>query len=188
VERAHLAAKRLRDEGDFVVVVGRRDHVEVRGLVGDLERFAVVASPDEVITYPGDRIGVIAQTTSTDRQVSSVHAAVVERNPRARVRLVDTVCQPTRDHQRALERLLGRVEAVVVVGGRNSNNTRALAARCRERGVPAVHVQGPEDLDPDFFAGRDVIGLTAGTSTLDETIDGVHRALLSLGSVAAACS
>ena len=102
------------------------------------------------------------------------------RNPEAEIQFVDTVCLPTKEHQRSLERLLDQVDAMVVVGGRNSNNTRELVALCRERGVPAVHVQEASDLDPDWFAGVRTVGLTAGTSTLDTTIDEVHRALLEL--------
>jgi 4-hydroxy-3-methylbut-2-enyl diphosphate reductase len=69
------------------------------------------------------------------------------------------------------------VEAMVVVGGHNSNNTRQLVLRCQARGLPAYHVQGPEDLRPEWFDGVEVVGLTAGTSTLDETIDAVEHAL-----------
>src|SRR5205823_8414954 len=92
----------------------------------------------------------------------------------------DTVCHPTKDHQKALETLLEQVEAVVVVGGRNSNNTRELVARCRDKGVAAFHIQSADDIDPAWFAGLETVGLTAGTSTLDATIDEVQRALHAL--------
>src|SRR5262249_31401852 len=116
----------------------------------------------------------------TARNVEKVRQAVAAHNPHAEIRFVDTVCHPTKDHQRALERLLEQVEAVVVVGGRNSNNTRELVSLCRERNVPALHVQGAADLDPEGFAGVETVGLTAGTSTLDPTIAEVHQALLRL--------
>src|SRR5207302_452819 len=119
--------------------------------------------------------------------VARIRSAVAELNPDAEIRFLDTVCHPTKDHQKALEELLGRVEAVVVVGGRNSNNTRELVARCRERGLPAYHVQGPADLDAEWFRGLRTVGLTAGTSTLDETIEDVYRALVALGEQGAAC-
>ena len=69
------------------------------------------------------------------------------------------------------------VKRSVVVGGHNSNNTRQLVLRCQARGLPAYHVQGPEDLRPAWFDGVETVGLTAGTSTLDETIDAVEQAL-----------
>lgn len=180
VTRAHQAAQRLRSEGYFVLVIGRRGHVEVQGIVEDLDAFAVIESADEVSTYPASRLGIVCQTTVASHLVGRVRDAVVARNPGAEVCFIDTVCLPTKEHQRSLERLIDRVEAVVVVGGRNSNNTRELVALCRERGKPALHVQSAGDLDPDWFRGHETVGLTAGTSTLDSTIEEVHRALLQL--------
>jgi 4-hydroxy-3-methylbut-2-enyl diphosphate reductase len=66
---------------------------------------------------------------------------------------------------------------MVVVGGRNSNNTRELVALCRERGVPTHHVQSARDIKSEWFQGTETIGLTAGTSTLDRTIDAIHETL-----------
>jgi 4-hydroxy-3-methylbut-2-enyl diphosphate reductase len=77
-------------------------------------------------------------------------------------------------------RLLGRVDAIVVVGGKNSNNTRQLAALCHERGVAAHHVQSAGDLHAEWFRDCRVVGLTAGTSTPDETIEEVRLALAAL--------
>ena len=188
VVRAHEAARRLRDAGYFVVVIGRKGHVEVRGIVEDLDPagHAVVESPGEVAAYPFARVGIVCQTTSAPAHVAEVRAAVEAANPEAEVRFIDTVCLPTKERQRSLERLTGRVDAVVVVGGRNSNNTKELAALCRSRGTPAFHVESAADLDPDWFRDFQTVGLTAGTSTLDETIDAVHRALVELPEAAGA--
>ena len=180
VTRVHQAAQKLQDQGYHVLVIGRRGHVEVQGIIEDLDSFDIVQTPEEVRRYPHRRLGAVCQTTATARTVARVRTAIVDRNPDADVCFIDTVCLPTKEHQKALERLLGQVEAMVVVGGRNSNNTKELVALCRERDVPAFHVQGPDDLDPEWFAGRHTIGLTAGTSTLDTTIDEVHEALLRL--------
>lgn len=178
VTRAHRAAQDLQAAGYFVLVIGKRDHVEVRGIVEDLAAFEVLADADAVRTYPHDRLGIVCQTTTAERTARKVREAVEDLNPHAvDVRFVDTICHPTKDHQRALERLLGMVDAMVVVGGRNSNNTRQLVASSRERGVPALHVQGPDDLDPAFFEGVEAVGLTAGTSTLDATIEAVRSSL-----------
>ncbi|HYT94617.1 MAG TPA: 4-hydroxy-3-methylbut-2-enyl diphosphate reductase [Gemmataceae bacterium] len=183
VTRAHTAAQKLQAEGYHVLVIGRRGHVEVQGIVEDLHSFDVIQAPEEVRRYPSRRLGIMCQTTSPARHVECIRAAIAEHNPDADIRFLDTVCHPTKDHQRALERLLEQVEAVVVVGGRNSNNTRELVARCREKNVPAFHVQSAADLDPAWFDGVVTVGLTAGTSTLDETIENVYQALLRMPSV-----
>jgi 4-hydroxy-3-methylbut-2-en-1-yl diphosphate reductase len=182
VKRVHQAAQALEAEGRFVLVIGRRGHVEVEGTIEDLEQFEVVESAADVRAYPAQRLGVVCQTTATERTVATIRAAVAALNPGADIRFVDTVCLPTKEHQRALENLLEKVEAVVVVGGRSSNNTRQLVDRCHERGKPALHVQSAADLDPAWFKPFAIVGLTAGTSTLFETIDQVHRALIWIGS------
>jgi len=181
VKRVHLAARALQAEGYHVIVIGRRWHVEVEGVTDDLDHFDVLESVDEVTSYPYFRLGIVCQTTAAEAAVASIREAVAARNPGAEIKFIDTVCQPTKEHQRALERLLDRVDAVVVVGGCNSNNTRELVARCRERDKPALHVQSASDIDPAWLKGFATVGLTAGTSTLAETIDEVHRALVWIG-------
>ncbi len=178
VTRVHQAALNLQNQGYHVLVIGRRGHVEVQGIVEDLNEYHVIQSEDEVTTYSAPRLGIVCQTTAASRTVARIRERIAERNPTAEIRFVDTVCLPTKDHQRAAERLLEQVEAVVVVGGQNSNNTKELVALCRERGIPALHVQSAENLDPEWFVGYETVGLTAGTSTLDATIDQVHEALL----------
>ncbi len=182
VARVHQAARALQARGYHVLIIGRRGHVEVEGIAGDLDDYHVIESAEEVAAYPHRRLGIVCQTTMTEALVARIRAVIAARNPDAEIAFVDTVCLPTKEHQRALERLLDRVEAVVVVGGRNSNNTRELAARCRERGKPALHVQSAGELDPAWFKGFATVGLTAGTSTLPETIEEVHRALVRIGS------
>ena len=177
VRRVHSAAQKLAADGYFVVVIGRPGHVEVQGIVEDLEQFAIVQAPGEAKRLPSDRIGVVCQSTTPPRTAEQVHSAIVRCNPQAEVRFIDTVCQPTRDRQQAVIELLKRVGAVVVVGGRNSNNTRELVALAREQGMPAFHVERAEELKPQWFVGLEMVGLTAGTSTLDTTIDEVQRAL-----------
>jgi 4-hydroxy-3-methylbut-2-enyl diphosphate reductase len=177
VTRAHQAAQKLRAEGYHVLLIGRRGHVEVQGVVEDLDSYDVIQGPEEVRRYPQVRLGIMCQTTAPARLVARVREAVAEKNPGAEVRFLDTVCHPTKDHQKALENLLEEVEAVVVVGGKNSNNTKELVARCRERGLPAYHVQGAADLRAEWFDAVNTVGLTAGTSTLDGTIDDVYEAL-----------
>jgi 4-hydroxy-3-methylbut-2-enyl diphosphate reductase len=180
VTRAHDAAQELQAAGYFVLLIGQPQHVEVRGIIEDLTDFEVVQTPEQVRAYHRPRLGICCQTTTPLRLVQEIRAAVVRNNPRALIRFIDTVCLPTKEHQNALERLLGQVEAMVVVGGRHSNNTRELVARCRVRGLEAYHVQGAADLRTDWFMGVRTVGLTAGTSTLDETIHEVHRALMAM--------
>ncbi len=182
VRRAHDAAQQLRTEGRHVLVIGKAGHVEVRGIVEDLDSYDVIGEVGDVTSYGSRRLGIVCQTTMPPDVVADISTCVRRRNPLADVRVIDTVCQPTRLRQQALLDLVRRVNVVVIVGGRNSNNTRWLVHVCHEHRTPAFHVESADDLDPDWFAGVRAVGLSAGTSTLDETIDEVHRALECIGS------
>jgi 4-hydroxy-3-methylbut-2-enyl diphosphate reductase len=177
VVKVHRAARQLALEGRHVLVIGRPGHVEVRGILEDLASGEVVENAAAVKTYSHQRLGIVCQSTTPPRLATEVNAAIRAANPGADIRFIDTICQPTRDRQDAVVRLLPLIDALVVVGGRNSNNTRELAALCRDRGVPAFHVQSATDLDANWFRGCRVVGLTAGTSTLDETIQEERQAL-----------
>ena len=132
--------------------------------------------------YPYPRIGVVCQTTTMERTAREILETIEACNPDSEVRFVDTICEPTKQRVRALERLIETADVIVVVGGSNSNNTRQLVDRCVEAGRRVHHVQGAGDLAREWFSPRDRIGLTAGTSTPDATIDEVHEALLRMSS------
>jgi 4-hydroxy-3-methylbut-2-enyl diphosphate reductase len=184
VTRAHLALRKLVAEGYFPVVVGQRDHVEVRGLVGDLDDCVVLLDETDMkdlqsrfIDGRGVRLGIVSQTTQPIEHVRRVVAAVGRRLPEAEVRFIDTVCQPTKDRQDSLRRLVREAEVVVVVGGAESNNSRKLSELARQSGCRAYQVASADDLRAEWFEGVSVVGLTAGTSTPDRTIDEVRRRL-----------
>ncbi len=182
VARVHLALARLVAEGRHPVVIGQPQHVEVRGLVGDLDDYTVIHDAADLAQLdarlgrdPAARLGVVSQTTQPLERVEELVAALRARFPRADVRFIDTVCQPTKDRQEALRRLAAACDAVVVVGGPDSNNSRKLAELARHLGRPAYRVANALELRPEWFTPGAVVGLTAGTSTPDEVIDGVRE-------------
>jgi len=177
VVRVHEAARDLQTAGHHVIVIGRRGHVEVRGIVGDLCHFHIVDRVEAVQCYPYDRLGVVCQSTFMVDAAAEIVAAIRALNPASEVRFVDTICEPTKQRVRAVRELAEQVEVMVVVGGRNSNNTRELVKTCEALGCRAHHVQEPGDLELGWFRGVRVVGLTAGTSTLPETIDRMETAL-----------
>jgi 4-hydroxy-3-methylbut-2-en-1-yl diphosphate reductase len=187
VTRAHLALKRLIAEGRHPVVIGQADHVEVRGLVGDLDDYTILGGPGDLERLetrlrqdPCARLGVVSQTTQRLERVLEMVAAVRERFPRADVRFIDTVCQPTKDRQQALRDLVRDSDVVVVVGGPESNNSRKLAELAQKLGCPAHLVAAASELRREWFADCGVVGLTAGTSTPDRVISEVKSWLEAL--------
>ncbi len=181
VHAAHRALAELVRAGFHPVVVGRRDHVEVRGLTGDLAEFDVVLEEADVAALQErPRLGVIAQTTQLVARVEHLVERIRRRFPASDVRLVDTVCRPTKQNQSAAVELAQRSDVVIVIGGAHSNNTQELVKTCRRHCARVHHVQGQADLRADWFHTDDTVGLTAGTSTPDGVIDQVEAALARL--------
>jgi 4-hydroxy-3-methylbut-2-enyl diphosphate reductase len=175
VRVAHRAVMALARDGDHIVIVGQRDHVEVRGLTGDLDYFDVVLSDGEVQALDEHpRIGVAAQTTQSVERVRHLVARIRQRFPASEVRFADTICKPTKDRQTAAVDMARQAEVVIVVGGAASNNTRELVKTCAQHCARVHHVETDADLQPDWVIGAGLVGLTAGTSTPDEVIDRVE--------------
>ena len=175
VHFAHRALAQLVQEGFHPVIIGQREHVEVRGLTGDLDTFDVVLSADDVARLsPRPRFGVVAQTTQPVDQVDYLTNLIRRRFPQSVVSYRDTVCQPTKQRQQAALDLALQADVVIVIGGVHSNNTRELVATCRRHCDQVHHVQTAEDLRPEWFSAEQTVGLTAGTSTPVETINAVE--------------
>jgi 4-hydroxy-3-methylbut-2-enyl diphosphate reductase len=178
VHHAHEQLRKLVAAGFFPIVVGKPGHVEVEGLIGDFPEAVVVSSQADVSSLPHrETYGIISQTTQPIEFVRKIVDLIRRSHPDSQVRFVDTVCKPTKDRQLALWKLIAEANAIVVVGGKSSNNTRQLVETCRAARKIAFHVERPDELRADWFAQIDTVGLTAGTSTLPETVRAVQERL-----------
>jgi len=183
VHVAHRAVTKLVREGFHPVIIGKRDHVEVRGMTEDLAEFDVVLSEDDVAQLrERPRFGIAAQTTQPIERVRYLVGVIRGRFPNAEVRFIDTVCQPTKQRQHAAVELAQQCSVVIVIGGAHSNNTRELVHTCGQYCERVHHVQTAADLHEDWFHAGDTIGLTAGTSTPDVVIEGIERRLREISS------
>jgi len=183
VQVAHQAIKALLRDGYHPVIVGQRDHVEVRGLTEDLDDFDVVLDERDVLALEGHpRLGIAAQTTQPIDRVRSLVALIRGRFPQSDVRFADTVCHPTKQRQDAAVDLARQCDVVIVVGGASSNNTRELVNTCSRHCSRVHHVQTESDLRPEWFLAAGTVGITAGTSTPDEVIDRVDQQVRELAS------
>jgi 4-hydroxy-3-methylbut-2-en-1-yl diphosphate reductase len=178
VHYAHRSVSQLVAAGFHPVIIGKRDHVEVRGLTEDLISFDVIENEADISRMEErPRFGVASQTTQPIQRVHELVNALRRRFPSAEVRFVDTVCQPTKQRQRAAQELAGKCDVVIVIGGAHSNNTRELVNTCSNFCSRVHHVRQPEDLQPSWFDEADTIGITAGTSSPDYLIDAIESAI-----------
>lgn len=183
VHVAHRAVVKLVRDGFHPVIIGKGDHVEVRGMTEDLAEFDVVLSEADVAQLrERPRFGIAAQTTQPIERVRHLVGLIRRRFPNAEVRFVDTVCQPTKQRQHAAVELAQQCSVVIVIGGTHSNNTRELVQTCGLHCERVHHIQSGDDLHEDWFQGDDTVGITAGTSTPDALIEGVERRLREISS------
>lgn len=178
VATVHQKAQALAKEGYTVVVVGDAGHSEVRGILSAAGDDAVVVSSAEEadgIDWSGKRVGIVCQTTQTPERFGDVvgRIAALAREVVAH----NTICYATHDRQTAARELAPRVEAMFVVGGRNSANTNRLTEICQEAGVPTHHIETASEIRQEWVEGMRVVGLTAGASTPEWIIDEVKGKL-----------
>jgi 4-hydroxy-3-methylbut-2-enyl diphosphate reductase len=179
VKYPQAIAQRLSAEGYHVVIVGDADHAEIKGVVSYSHGPCTVVKPGGPIPeIKAKKVAVIAQTTCIGAEFERVVGILALRHKE--VRAVNTICNDTEERQEDARSLAREVDAIVVVGGKNSANTRHLAEICRELQPRTWHVETEDELDPAWFQGCRVVGLSAGASTPDWVVQGVATWLRAL--------
>jgi 4-hydroxy-3-methylbut-2-enyl diphosphate reductase len=187
VTRAQQWAKKLVDEGFAVIVYGDPEHKETRGILGWAHGKALVLrSADEIDALPDDlpsRLGVLVQTTHTEAHFATfVNRLLTARMHHiSELRVINTLCNATTGQQAAARALAHQADVVIVVGGKESANTRHLREVCEEEGTRAYHIETPAELQAEWFAGVQRVGVTAGASTPDYAVDDVVARLQEIG-------
>lgn len=177
VSKVQNLAGDLHDQGYQVVILGDAGHTEVRGIMSRSGDDALVVSgADDLGSLSlGPRVAVVAQTTQTLESYTDLVREVACRADE--VRAFNTICHATSERQTAAVEMAQDVDAVIVVGGRNSANTRRLAELCAATGVPTHHIETADEVDDAWFQGAERVGLTAGASTPDWIIEEVAERL-----------
>lgn len=171
-----IIAKHAR-QGFAVIIIGDKAHPEVRGLLGYAgENGYVAETMDALAALPAfDRAIIVAQTTQNTDFFEAVKSWTRQHYPDYKV--FDTICDSTENRQAEIKRLAAAVDAVVVVGGFDSGNTRRLYEIARETGKPAVQIETEGELDIQRLGNAEHIGVTAGASTPNWIIKRVFREL-----------
>lgn len=171
VRAAQLKAKKLADEGYFVIIIGEKNHPEVKSISAWAGKHAIIVEYNKDIAgIPvADKYGVTIQTTFELARFEELLAAIKKARP-GEYKVEKTICNATGERQNAAAELAAKVDAFVVIGGKNSANTRHLYDIVARRCKTAFHIETASELKPEMFAGCTKIGITAGASTPDRLI------------------
>jgi (E)-4-hydroxy-3-methyl-but-2-enyl pyrophosphate reductase len=180
----HRESKDALAAGYHLVFIGDPKHREVIGYTHDLEpsSYHIVSTPEaaDAIDWGAyDKIKIFYQTTLNADEFENVVRAIEQRA--RRVERADTICYATKENQDAARELARdpEIDVIIIIGGKKSANTKHLWEICRDS-KPSYLIQGSDDLDPAWFDGARVVGLTAGSSTPDYVIDEVEQRLASM--------
>jgi 4-hydroxy-3-methylbut-2-enyl diphosphate reductase len=172
VTKVHMEVTRYGREGRDVILIGHEGHPEVEGTMGQFDdsnggRIALVedvADVEQLEVRDPSRVGVVTQTTLSVDDTAEVLAALQRRFPTLLTPRKEDICYATQNRQDAVKKLVEACDVVVVVGSRSSSNSNRLREIAEKIGKPGYLVDGPEDLKPEWFEGKQAVGVTAGAS------------------------
>jgi len=181
VSRVQKIAQNLAAQSYYIIVIGDATHPEIKAVVSNTptERLCVIKAVDEIDKIPPvKKIGVVAQTTESLDNFKNIMKNLIESC--FEIRAFNTICKVVRERQKEIKELANKVEAMIVVGGRQSSNTRKLADLCKSVGVKTYLVESESDIDLEQIKKLSTIGIAGGTSTPEETIKDLKRKLSKL--------
>ena len=175
VKKAQQDARKVINAKKVLVIIGEKDHPEVISISQwGGNRAIIIDKVEEAEEIPYcETMGVVVQTTFSQSRFKQIESVLAGKTGHLDVYM--TICAATRQRQEAAVELAGKVDAMIVIGGRNSANTGRLAQVCAEQGCPTYHVETAAEINPDDFAGMHDIGVTAGASTPDWIIQEVVK-------------
>lgn len=175
----HKIARKLEAEGYQVVIIGDQNHDEVKGIAAQVRNARVVSRPDDLADWQrrANRVGVVVQSTQNIENVQAILNRLVLMC--REVRFINTICKPTADHQNEIRQMPRLNDVMIIVGSYTSANTRRLTELSKVINPRTYQVQDAAELRPEWFAGADSVGISAGASTPDviigDVVDAIRR-------------
>lgn len=183
VTKIHVQAEKLKADGYKIVVIGDSNHPEVKGTLSHVPGAWCIQSIDDVAKLPrSSKVGVVVQSTWSGEGFTEIVRALSAKY--YEVRAVNTICTDTHNRQDEALRLAKNVQVMVVVGGKTSANTKHLADLSESHGAKAYHIEGPDELQSQWFRNVDVAGLMSGASTPGWLVDQVEARMEALAASA----
>ncbi len=185
VKKVHVEIAKMRADGDEIVMIGHQGHPEVEGTMGQVQDgvYLVEDVRDVAALNIADpkKLAYVTQTTLSVDDTSQIISALKKRFPSIRAPKKQDICYATQNRQDAVKLMAPLCDMVIVVGSPNSSNSNRLREVAEKRGIPAYQVDAPEQIDPNWLAGKRRIGLTAGASAPEALVQAVIQRLRELG-------
>lgn len=179
VKKAQMDARSVVDDGMTLIILGEKEHPEVKSInLWAYQKAIVIENIEDAEILPiVEKMGVVVQTTFSQFKFQSI-IGTLEKKAKT-IKVFKTICNATEERQSSAVNLAKKVDLMVVVGGKNSGNTRRLAEVCRDVGCRTYHIETSAELEPSWFLGIHTVGVTAGASTPDwiikEVIDRMNE-------------
>ena len=187
VTKVHVEVAKLAKEGYEFIMIGHKGHPEVEGTMGQLDHgIHLVEDEDDVAKIQPaqtEKLAVVTQTTLSVDDAAGIAAAVRARFPNVREPKQQDICYATQNRQDAIKIMAPQVDVVIVVGSPTSSNSNRLRELAAKLGTPAYMVDSADELRPEWFVGRQRVGLTAGASAPEVLVSGVIERIRSFGAV-----
>ena len=180
VTKPQEIVEKMSEEGYSIVIFGDRNHPEIKGVMSYAKDPVVVLSVKELeneIHRLKERVATVAQTTRKFEEYQKIVAFLMEH--KKEVRVFNTICNATFENQDAAKELSKEADVMIIIGGKNSSNTKQLYRICKENCPDSYLVENKEELNPEWFEDKKVCGITAGASTpnwiIEEVIEKIKK-------------
>ncbi len=179
VKRAQNIVRQLDNEGYQLVMVGNKNHPEVKGIIGYANNVIVIQNEDDIAKLGKlKKIGLVSQTTLDRKRFAKIASLIIEQGFQE-IRIINTLCEQAVGRQRAAAELAKKVDVMFVLGGKHSSNTTELANISRNCGTKTFHIEDFSQFTPDMITQSCIIGITAGASTpeniVQEFVEGLQK-------------
>jgi 4-hydroxy-3-methylbut-2-en-1-yl diphosphate reductase len=175
VTKVHLEAIKYAQAGYTILLIGHEGHDEVIGTMGEApEAIVLVEKPEDVDSLQvadETKLAYLTQTTLSVDDANRIIRRLKERFPSIASPPKDDICYATQNRQEAVSLLAAETDVAIVLGSQNSSNSQRLAELARERGIPAYLVDGPDDLNAEWFQGAQTVLVTAGASAPEQVVE-----------------
>lgn len=176
VTKPQQICEEMSSKGYDIIIFGDENHPEIKGVKSYAENAYVVAGVDDIeALHLKERIAVVSQTTRKVEEFLKIVNHLIPRHKE--VRVFNTICNATFENQDAVRNLSDHTDVMIIIGGKNSSNTKQLHSIAKANCPDSYHIEGPDDLDASWFMGKSHCGISAGASTPEWIIEQVIAAV-----------